>query len=104
MIAFDGNNSLKRLAQTADHAAGDTQIFNEGDYYLDNSFVDSFANKVASKQAANPATEPVEAEAEATLDEADAADGNSLTLGCTDNWKAACPDHLKHMWNMFVET
>jgi hypothetical protein len=104
MIAFDGNNSLKRLAQMADHAAGDTRIFNEGDYYLDKSFVDSFANEVASKRAANPATEPVEADADVTLDEADAADGNSLTSGCTDNWKAARPDHMKHAWNMFAET
>lgn len=104
-MAFDGNESLKRMAQVGDRAVGDKRVFEESDYYLEPSFVDPFADEVKSRQAATTSTTPSHISPEldgCDIDEEDKDDDATLA-SCADNWKAARSDSKKRMWGIFRE-
>lgn len=46
---MDGNNSLKRMRPLGGRKAGDTRVFEEGDYFLSQDFVNTYANEVRVK-------------------------------------------------------
>lgn len=106
MIVVDGNNSCKRMAQVGTHTAINTTSFEDSDYFLSNSFVDSFANEVHR----TPQRDQLE---RTTIDvpdidgdnaEGDPADTESDNSKCGKNWKAAAADELKRMWGIWAET
>ena len=50
MIAIDGNNSLKRIAQIGDRDVADRREFADYDYYLPAEFVDQFKDEVKHRR------------------------------------------------------
>ena len=102
MAALDGNESLKRLAQIGDRQVGDERTFEASDYYLSTSFVDSFADQVKSKRTKDP-PECDMADDENDDSGDDKPEDDVRASGCTDNWKAAGPDHKKQAWGIFHE-
>jgi hypothetical protein len=120
MIAFDGNNSLKRVRQVGTHPNG--RVFEDSDYFLSHEYVDQFAGEVKSRQPAsedttvNPtiAEEQNEDTVNPTIAEeqnedgpnpdGDPTDGAEGSVPCADNWKAAAAADAKRMWALFDET
>jgi Kyakuja-Dileera-Zisupton transposase len=93
MLAFDGNNSLKRVATTGDRAIGDDRIFEDSDYFLPQKFVDQFAEEVGSTTVDNSNN--------ATLQH-DNDDGQGVGDGCpARTWTAAGE---KGTWGIFKES
>src|SRR5271170_2135723 len=50
MFAMDANFSLRRMA-AGNRKEGDTRVFNESDYFLQEEEVERYANEVTSKNA-----------------------------------------------------
>jgi Kyakuja-Dileera-Zisupton transposase len=97
MMAFDGNESLKCLAQIGDRAVGDTRVFTDSDYYLEPSFVDSFANEVKSRRV-----DPIPNDDSVNTDNiSEDGDDDPTLASCADNWKAARSDSKKQAWGIF---
>jgi Kyakuja-Dileera-Zisupton transposase len=96
---MDGNNSAKRMSKLGSHAAIDTRAFEDSDYILPRTFVDSFANEVGSNQS------PPQDEVGISEDPVDCP-GSDVTddSPCWKNWKAAAADEKKRMWGIFDET
>jgi hypothetical protein len=84
MIAFDGNESLKRLARPS---TDPTML--ESDYFLSPRFVDSLNGDTTL-----PAQPDQDRMHEHTPQQS----------SCTDRWKAAAPDSTKKTWGIFDET
>jgi Kyakuja-Dileera-Zisupton transposase len=100
MLVIDGNNSAKRISQLGSHSAIDTLAFEESDYILPRSFVDSFADEVASHQTSQNEAGDITDE---DLD--DSPTGNSTDESpCWKNWKAAAAEEKKRMWGIYDET
>lgn len=96
LFAFDGNNSLKRLQLSEGCSSGDIRTFEDSDYFLPTSYVDSFANEVRS----NPQSVADKSIMDANLYN----DAHPRPIECHKNWKAAAPDSKKSMWSIFEET
>ncbi|EIW86294.1 hypothetical protein CONPUDRAFT_68845 [Coniophora puteana RWD-64-598 SS2] len=92
LLAFNGNNSLSRMAAFGGHKAGDLKTFHSN-YFLDLEYVDWFANKVrtTTTTADSPASEEL-------------TPSNAIT-SCTDSWKAAAADAKKCLstWACLVD-
>jgi hypothetical protein len=99
MIAMDGNNSLKRIAQIGNRAIGDIRVF-DSDYFLSRNFVDGFVNEVKGRQ---PSDGNQDNDDQVPQEEGDLTDGDNETT-CAVNWKAAAADEKKTMWGIFEES
>jgi hypothetical protein len=90
LIAFDGNNSLKRLAKSG-RSTADTREFTESDYYLANDYVDRFKNEVPARAAAARATAATMV-SPPDIDDLHAPSGERVehesSGPCADKWKA----------------
>ncbi|RDX48316.1 hypothetical protein OH76DRAFT_1456309 [Lentinus brumalis] len=117
ILVMDGNNSLKRVATSGGRQAGDTRVYEDGDYFLSRDFVDSFAGEVKSRQSPHKPEllDPVDASErdaedepeEGATTEGDPTDGTANTAApsaCASNWKAAAADDKKRMWAIYDET
>jgi hypothetical protein len=93
MFGMDGNNSLKRMADF-ECRVGDTRTFEESDYFLAPTFVDTFAHEVPSRKLPAPTQD----------DMAGVIPDNPAIVACPETWKAAAPDEKKKMWGIFDET
>ncbi|KAI0078046.1 hypothetical protein K474DRAFT_1683961 [Panus rudis PR-1116 ss-1] len=113
--AFDGNNSLKRMAANPDRVAGDTRVYTESDYFLPREFVDRFAHEVKSRRTdKGPQIQPDMLDDDVgdghePLDpiEGDPTDGSADDKGveqCVKNWKSAASEDKKKAWGIFDET
>ncbi|KAI0075583.1 hypothetical protein K474DRAFT_1761098, partial [Panus rudis PR-1116 ss-1] len=114
--AFDGNDSLKRMATQPEREAGDTRIFHESDYFLPRNFVDGFAGEVKSRSGNGKGPQIVGDVSDSESDEPDVAptsegdptDGSLDDKGleqCVKNWKsAAAEEKKKKAWGVFDET
>lgn len=95
IVAFDGNNSMKRLYQVGAARVRDMRAFTDTDYLLPPEYVDKFKDEVASHRGPTvPDTSPD-------------ISGNASSYNqpeCTDRWKAAAADEKKAMWGIFEET
>lgn len=120
--AHDGNNSLKRVLPFGNRVAADTRTFEDSDYFLPRSFVDSFANEVpransntrhreirsAGQDSDGEDRSDTEGDGVEEL-EGDPTDGARDASGsgvdqCVKNWKAAASDEKKRSWAIFDET
>jgi hypothetical protein len=127
LVAMDGNNSLKRMAMTANRSASDTRQLCDSDYFLPSEYVDQYANEIRGKMSKGPAVRPKDEdtdiesddEADRLVAEGDPTDGlrvaneagapttedrrRQLAL-CVKNWKSAAKEEHKRMWGMFQES
>ncbi|KAJ3711310.1 hypothetical protein C8R42DRAFT_595980 [Lentinula raphanica] len=112
MWVADGNNSLKRIIGFGNRNFVDTRLYEDGDYYLSNDFVNIYANEVKSRPSERIPDDDGEGE-DLWEDESNITQNGDPTDGaaegegikqCTDNWKAAASDNQKRMWNIFDET
>ena len=104
MLVLDGNNSLKRMkAARGQWEVGDVCEFTDGDYFLNNAYVNSFENEVWQPTHVHvkqePGGETVDGD-EGYITEAD----DPLLENCASNWKAAVSMEKKKMWGVFDET
>lgn len=96
IVAFDGNNSMKRMHQVGAAHVRDKRPFTDSDYLIPPEYVDQFKDEVASSRGpAVPETSP--------SIPGDAAYSDHLPE-CTERWKAAAADDKKAMWGIFEET
>ncbi|KAI0702856.1 hypothetical protein BC835DRAFT_1263436, partial [Cytidiella melzeri] len=98
LYAMDGNNSLKRMATTADRTAADTRVLDDSTYFLSRQFVDQYANEIRGSPPPAEAVDGIEASAES----ADLR--KKLLAQCVDNWKSAAKEESKRMWSIFDES
>ena len=112
MFAMDANFSLKRMA-AGNRQEGDTRVFNESDYYLQQEEVERYANEVTSSKNTGPAVKPgtsgpdvdVSDDEYDNQEQGDPTDGDTADVsGCTIRWKAAASDEKKKMWAIFEES
>lgn len=82
---------------------GDCRTFDNSDYFLSNTYVDSFENEVRRPARARvkqgPEDETIAGD-EGYIMEAD----DPQLDGCASNWKAAASTEKKKMWAAFDET
>ncbi|KAI0081425.1 hypothetical protein K474DRAFT_1682021 [Panus rudis PR-1116 ss-1] len=113
--AFDGNDSLKRMAMHPDRQAGDTREYTESDYFLSREYVNRFAHEVKSRRAdKGPQIPHVDPDDDTHDDpepldatEGDPTDGATNDKGveqCVKNWKSAASEDKKKAWGIFDET
>ncbi|KAF7966426.1 hypothetical protein HWV62_38406 [Athelia sp. TMB] len=101
VMAFDGNNSMKRMYQLGDRRIRDMKPFTDSDYLLTPEYVDQFKDEVQSSRgpAVLDRTRDV-----LDTDDTDNADDPTDPDECTTNFKAAAEDSHKTMWGIFEET
>ncbi|KAI0684178.1 hypothetical protein BC835DRAFT_1409208 [Cytidiella melzeri] len=121
LYAMDGNNSLKRMATTADRTAADTRVLDDSTYFLSRQFVDSYAKEVQGRDVKGPAVrnrggedisdDEGNAEGPSRIVEGDPTDGlrqygdsAAPDAQCVDNWKSAAKEETKRMWSIFDES
>ena len=110
--AFDGNNSLKRMALLAGQQVADTRTFDNSEYFLPQSYVNQFANDIPMRKPPpvfkdadddeDINQEPV-SNGPGGSDPTDGEDHNNVSE-CAKNWKAAASDEKKKMWSIFEKT
>ncbi|KAG6818545.1 hypothetical protein H0H93_004150, partial [Arthromyces matolae] len=76
MFAMDGNNLLKRIGSLGARKIADARKFEESDYFLINTFVDSFANEVKRCASSGPNDKDVESTAKEPSEPADVDDAD----------------------------
>jgi hypothetical protein len=106
MLMHDGNNSLKRMAESKDHLIGDIHEFHDSDYFLPCDFVDQFKDEVKSAGCSSHGAD----DAHDLVDEVsppesmESQDNDDLgPMPRTGNWKAAASEDKKKMWGVFEE-
>lgn len=100
MMAFDGNNSMKRLYQLGDRRAQDQHPFTNSDYLLSPEYVDQFKDEVTASKGPRVPDDDYEEEEEEDADIND----SDLPPICTSKHKAAASDGKKVQWGIFEET
>ena len=111
--AFDGNNSLKRVAAPARGHADPTPRPFDSDYFLPREYVDQYANEVQSRKkvttiniaGADDADNDSGSEDGAADPGGDPTDGQDRVelSDCVKNWKSAAAEEKKKMWAIFDE-
>lgn len=99
-MAFDGNNSMKRLYKLGDRRVQDMRPFTESDYLLSPEYVDQYKDEVKSRRG--PAV-PDDNSDEDMGGEYTAQDPNTRPE-CTTKFRAAAADYKKTTWGIFEET
>ena len=109
--AFDGNNSLKRMAPLAGRQVADTRKLDDSEYFLSRDYINEFANDVLLQKPL-PVHDPQDEDLDYEESDPNPTSGGDPTDGnppgdvsnCVKNWKAAASDEKKKMWAIFDET
>lgn len=102
VVAFDGNNSMRRIYQVGDARVRDMRMFTDSNYLIPPEYVDLYKDEVTSQRGpAVPADDMIDNTKPVNPD---GAANSSLLPECTAKWKAAAPDEKKVMWGIFEET